>query len=216
VRPLAERTAVCTCASNPQRPRRRALGAFFEAALWSEALPRCCVVVAGKAALCSKTVVDGHAHRWLSALTLARSNWLEAPKDEQLPGRPLRCRRCAGVLILNAASLRSHVASRRHRRATAALTPDAPDPVCFAEDVPADSGAPSLGSAMAPCHALMAPPCCCARQCCLCGSCCASDMCLTTFSRRSRSPRAFAPHSAGAHAACAVASAHSLCLCGLG
>ena len=48
---------------------------------------------------------------------LVCSNWLEAPKQDQLKGKPLRCQLCKNTILLNAASLKMHIASKRHQRA---------------------------------------------------------------------------------------------------
>ena len=64
--------------------------------------------------------------RGLTHVTLlGRSTWMDN-HAAAMKGRPLRCRICPGVLMLNAPALRQHVTSKHHKRRLAgahALSP---------------------------------------------------------------------------------------------
>ena len=51
----------------------------------------------------------------LRASCLGRSAWMDT-SAAAMKGRPLRCRLCPEVLMLNAAALRQHVTSKQHKR----------------------------------------------------------------------------------------------------
>lgn len=56
---------------------------------------------------------------------------MEAAKADTVKGKPLTCMACKSVLLLNAESLRRHLASKQHMRQTKACQPGV-DPVRFA------------------------------------------------------------------------------------
>ena len=44
-----------------------------------------------------------------------KRSWLEDPEDEKVGGRPLKCRICNGLLILNPKAFMDHIHSKRHK-----------------------------------------------------------------------------------------------------
>jgi hypothetical protein len=57
---------------------------------------------------------------------------MDTSKAEHAKGRPLMCQACKGVLLLNAQSLRLHLASKRHRRVLKRFPKESVGQVCFA------------------------------------------------------------------------------------
>ena len=79
----------------------------------------------------------------LMHLMVMRRDWLDTSKEEHTKGRPLMCLACKGVLLLNAQSLRLHLASKRHSRLLKGFPQESVGPVCFATK--ARSASPGAG-----------------------------------------------------------------------
>ncbi|GAB4823396.1 hypothetical protein N2152v2_010442 [Parachlorella kessleri] len=103
------------------------------------------VVIGGRLEDLSEDDLEGND--WETAETQQEleeqlGRWVQSKEGEVVKGRPLKCRLCSGVLILNAKALRQHLESRKHMRRVDKAEQEGLDPgfdFCFADDYKSES-----------------------------------------------------------------------------